>query len=71
MTTKLKNNINDYAATILGIVMAIATDWLLIDWKTFEFEKDWKTLVLSAIIATGGILTKFKLFKPKDNEYKS
>lgn len=62
---KLKNDLNNHAATILGIVIAIATDWLLIDWKTFEFERDWKTLVLSAIIAAGGIVSKLKLFKPK------
>jgi len=71
MTTKLKNRINDHAATILGIVVAIATAWLSIDWESFTFERDWKKLVLTAIIATGGVLSKLKLFKPKDNEYQS
>jgi len=71
MTTKLKNRINDHTATILGIVVAIATAWLSIDWESFTFERDWKKLVLTAIIATGGVLSKLKLFKPKDNEYQS
>ena len=65
---KLKADLNDHAATILGVVVAVAMAWMDIDWDTFTFERDWKKLVLSAVIAAGGYLSKLKLFKPKIEE---
>ena len=65
---KLKADLNDHAATILGVVVAVAMAWMDIDWSTFTFERDWKKLVLSGVIAAGGYLSKLKLFKPKIEE---
>ena len=50
----------DNSATILGIVVAIAAAWMTIDWSTFDIKKEWPKLILSAIIACGGILSKLK-----------
>ena len=61
LTEKLTNT--DYLATILGIATAIASAWLTIDWTTFDFNKEWPKLFLSAMIAAGGYLSKFKTNK--------
>ncbi len=66
--SKLKHDLNDHVATILGVIVAIAVDWMAIDWKTFKLSEDWQILVLSAIIAGGGVVSKLKLFKPKIEE---
>lgn len=56
----LKKGWRDHSATLIGILVAISTAWLTIDWTTFDIHKEWPKLVLSAIIATGGIITKIK-----------
>jgi hypothetical protein len=54
MIKKYKSEIS----TIAGILVAIATAWSTIDFSTFEFSKDWHKLIIPAIIALGGYLTK-------------
>lgn len=63
MTKELKNKLADHSATIIGIVTAVASAWLTIDWVTFDIKKEWPKLVLSAIIAIGGIVSQVKLKK--------
>jgi hypothetical protein len=38
--------------------VAIATAWSTIDMSTFDISKDWFKLIIPAIIALGGYLTK-------------
>jgi len=45
-------------ATVVGITVAVANAWLTIDWKEFDFEKEWPKLACSAVIAIGGIVSK-------------
>lgn len=61
MTSIIKNKLADYSATILALLVAIANSWITIDWKSFEFEKEWPSLLLSAIIAYGGYKSTLKL----------
>lgn len=58
-----KKKLADYGATILSLIVAIASAWMTIDWTTFDIKKEWPKLVLSAVIATGGYVSTFKLKK--------
>lgn len=61
MTREVKNKLADHSATIVGVTVAIASAWITIDWTTFDIKKEWPKLILSAIIAAGGIVSKVKL----------
>lgn len=56
---KIKN-IHDLGATLMGLVVAISTALMTIDWSNFIFSKEWPKLVLSAIIAIGGYFSTIK-----------
>ena len=60
MTKEIKNKLADHSATIIGITVAIASAWMTIDWTTFDINKEWPKLVLSAIIAAGGYFSTIK-----------
>lgn len=62
---KFKTNLNDYLATVLGLAVALSQAWMTIDWANFVLEKEYPKLVLSAIIALGGYVTKFKANEKK------
>jgi len=64
MTREVKNKLADHSATIVGVTVAIASAWITIDWTTFDIKKEWPKLILSAIIAAGGIVSKIKLKQP-------
>jgi hypothetical protein len=57
MISKYKSEIS----TISGLLVAIATAWSTIDFSTFEFSKDWHKLIIPAIIALGGYVTKLNV----------
>lgn len=58
-----KKRIADYGATILSLIVAIASAWMTIEWTTFDIKKEWPKLVLSAVIAAGGYVSTLKLKK--------
>ena len=64
MTKAVKNKLADHSATIVGVTVAIASAWMTIDWTTFDIKKEWPKLILSAIIAASGIVSKVKLKQP-------
>jgi len=64
MTREVKNKLADHSATTVGVTVAIASAWITIDWTTFDIKKEWPKLILSAIIAAGGIVSKIKLKQP-------
>ena len=64
MTREVKNKLADLSATISGIAVAIALAWIDIDWATFDVKKEWPRLVLLAVVAVGGIVSKIKLKQP-------
>ncbi len=64
MTREVKNKLADHSATIVGVTVAIASAWMTIDWVSFDIKKEWPKLILSAIIAAGGIVSKVKLKQP-------
>jgi hypothetical protein len=55
---KFKQNWRSHTSTIIGALVAIATAWSTIDFSTFEIGKDWKMLIIPAVIALGGYVTK-------------
>lgn len=58
---KLGKRKSDVLATIAGLVMAITTAWLLIDWNNFEFtKKNIFILILSTLNAIAGYFTTLK-----------
>ena len=61
MNREVKNKLADHSATIVGVTVAIASAWMTIDWVSFDIKKEWPKLILSAIIAAGGIVSKVKL----------
>lgn len=63
MTQKKINLLSDHGATILGILMAVAQAWITIDWKTFDIQKEYSKLILSAFIAYGGYISTIKIKK--------
>lgn len=58
-----KKKLADYGATILSLIVAIASAWMTIEWTTFDIKKEWPKLILSAIIAAGGYVSTLKLKK--------
>lgn len=58
---KIKQNWQSHTSTIIGGIVAIATAWSTIDFSTFEFSKDWHKLIIPAIIAIGGYVTKLNV----------
>lgn len=59
-------NIRDWGATLVAVIVAVAMDWMLIDWANFNIKKEWPKLVLSAVVVIGGIVSKVKTPKPKE-----
>ena len=57
---KIKQNWQSHTSTIIGGLVAIATAWSTIDMSTFDINKDWKLLIIPAVIAIGGYMTKIK-----------
>lgn len=61
MTKKQIKRISDWGATVIGAIVAVANAWLNIDWEHFEFNtNNCFKLGLSAVIALGGYLSRFK-----------
>lgn len=60
MTTIKKKWWADHMSTVMGILLAVSTAWMTIDWTTFDISKEYPKLVLSAIIAIGGYVTTIK-----------
>ena len=56
-----KKKLADYGATVLSLIVAIASAWMTIDWTTFDIKKEWPKLILSAVIAAGGYVSTLKL----------
>jgi len=58
------NKMNSNAlATFLGLVVAIATACLTIDFKYFELTAEWPKLVCVILIAAGGYYSEIKKIK--------
>jgi hypothetical protein len=57
---KIKENWQSKLSTIMGLIVAISTAWITIDWTLFDIEKEYPKLILSALIAVGGYMTKIK-----------
>lgn len=55
---KIKENWQSHISTAMGFIVAISTAWSTIDMSTFDISKDWFKLIIPAIIALGGYLTK-------------
>ncbi len=60
MTKLIKKNWRSYFSTVMGAVVAIATAWSMIDFSTFDFSEEWEKLIIPALIALGGYLTKLE-----------
>jgi hypothetical protein len=50
----------NHISTLMGILVAVSTAWMTIDWTTFDINKEYPKLILSAIIAIGGYVTTIK-----------
>lgn len=61
MTKKRLHLLADYGATALGLIVAISSAWMTIEWATFDIKKEWPKLILSAVIAIGGYVSTLKL----------
>ena len=57
---KIKENWESKLSTIMGFIVAISNAWITIDWVTFDINKEYPKLILSALIAIGGYMTKIK-----------
>lgn len=56
---------NDFAATMLGLLVAVANAWINIDWDNFEWSpNNCVKIGISAVIAAGGYISTFKTKKP-------
>lgn len=51
---------SDFLATAAGLVVAIATAFITIDWANFDISKEYPKLICSAVIAAGGYFSKMK-----------
>ena len=58
---KYKSEISTFA----GLLVAVGTAWSTIDFSVFEVSKDWHKLIIPAMIAIGGYVTKINV---KENE---
>lgn len=54
---KYKSEISTFA----GLLVAVGTAWSTIDFSTFIFTTDWPKLIIPAMIAIGGYVTKIKV----------
>lgn len=68
MTKKLREQVTNHAATMAGVIVALANAWITIDWTNFEFtDGNIMKLSLSGVIALGGYFSQFKSpIKKKD-----
>jgi len=57
---KIRQNWESKLSTLMGFIVAIATAWITIDWITFDINKEYPKLILSALIGIGGYMTKIK-----------
>ena len=57
---KIKENWQSKLSTLMGFIVAISTAWITIDWVTFDINKEYPKLILSALIGIGGYMTKIK-----------
>ena len=57
---KIKENWESKLSTVMGFIVAISTAWVTIDWVTFDINKEYPKLILSALIGIGGYMTKIK-----------
>jgi len=55
---KIRQNWESKLSTIMGLIVAISTAWVTIDWSSFDIQKEYPKLILSALIAIGGYMTK-------------
>jgi hypothetical protein len=55
---KIKQNWESKLSTIMGFIVAVSTAWITIDWVTFDINKEYPKLILSALIGIGGYMTK-------------
>jgi len=53
---KIKENWQSKLSTIMGFIVAISTAWITIDWTSFDIQKEYPKLILSALIAVGGYM---------------
>lgn len=60
----MKKRLHNKLATFAGLITAISTAWITIDWASFEVARDYPKLILSGLIAVGGW---FSSFNKKDN----
>lgn len=60
---KLIKKYPSQASTIIGALVAIAQAWNSVDWKNFDWKKEWPALLLSGMIALGGYLTSLNIKK--------
>ena len=60
---KYKNEIS----TLAGLLVAIGTAWSTIDFSTFEVSNDWHKLIIPAMIAIGGYVTKINVERNENN----
>jgi len=54
---KYKSEISTFA----GLLVAVGTAWSTIDFSTFNFSTDWHKLIIPAMIAVGGYVTKINV----------
>ena len=57
---KIKQNWESKLSTLMGFIVAVSTAWITIDWVTFDINKEYPKLILSALIGIGGYMTKIK-----------
>lgn len=55
---RIKENWQSHTSTIIGGIVALATAWSTIDFTKFDINNDWKMLIIPAVIALGGYMTK-------------
>lgn len=69
----MNKKISSIASTIMGCLVAISMALVVIDFKNFDFVKEWPKVILLSLIALGGFVTKIKtdddyINKDKNNE---
>jgi hypothetical protein len=60
---KYKSEISTFA----GLLVAVGTAWSTIDFTVFEASKDWPKLIIPAMIAIGGYVTKINVERDENN----
>jgi hypothetical protein len=66
----MKNILYKYKSelsTLAGLLVAIGTAWSTIDFSTFVFTTDWHKLIIPAMIAIGGYVTKINVERNENN----